>query len=94
MEGIILASIALGLGIFGLFLYLAVCASIKSRENRCKHEWEIREKHLEPTALQKAKDGGFEASKSLSMGWVERTLILVIVCKKCGELRIEEFDSL
>jgi hypothetical protein len=87
VEGLIIGAVFLSCAGMVLCLYALL-------SGRCKHEWEVKEKHIEPSKLQKAKDGGFECKKSLSPYWVERSMIIILVCKKCGKIQTHKYEEL
>ena len=87
MGAVIVASIFLAFSLIAGVIYLLITG-------RCKHEWETREKHIEPSKMEKANQQGYEMTKAkggIHPVWLERSMYIIMVCKKCG--KVEEYEQ-
>lgn len=55
----------------------------------CKHEWEVKDKTILPSAWEQHREWGITEIKGTYPVWTYcKKLILTLACKKCGELRV------
>ena len=63
--------------------------------NRCKHEWEILKDTTYPSKLEEYKKVTGESLipryQETMIELTERTVIVIMACKKCGKLKIKRY---
>lgn len=52
----------------------------------CKHEWEVLDKTVLPSAFEQMKEDPMEVSGADTAAFFQKTVSLVVSCKKCGKL--------